>query len=162
MTSQALILKAWLLATLLLGFSFAVQAQPKSEKSKIEELFIWKISDELKLSTKEEKSFSDLFRDLNQKKMILGHSQDETINQLASVTKDKDRTRFLGDYRKQMQEYDKIQVREFDEMKKLLGPERLAKYIAIKRDLTNKVKTLLTEKSEKKETELPPPKVIEE
>ena len=168
MNSKALNFKAWLLATLLMGSFLNVWADEKppekmtNNKNKIEELFIWKISDELKLSTKEEKSFADLFRDLNQKKMSLSHSQDELISQLSQTTKEKDRNQVLADYRQKMTDYNKIQIREFDEIKKLLGPERLAKYLSVKRELTNKVKNLLTEKSEKKDSDLPTPKVIEE
>ena len=168
MKLRATTIKSGVLILLLVGFAGTTQAETKppekmiNNKNKIEELFIWKISDELRLSTKEEKSFTDLFRELSQKKMALGHSQDETITRLAATTKDKERNQLLTDYRQQMTEYNKIQTREFDEIKKLLGPERLAKYLSVKRELTNKVKTLLTEKSEKKEADLPPPKVIEE
>ena len=160
--------KSWLLSLMLMSLSLAARADQKlaekmtNSKNKIEELFIWKISDELRLSTKEEKNFTDLFRDLNQKKMDIGHHQDEMITRLSLATKEKDRNQLLAEYRQQLAEYNKIQTREFDELKKLLGPERVAKYLFVKRELTNKVKTLLAEKSEKKESELPPPKVIEE
>lgn len=165
MKLQVVPLKIVLIPWILLGLMqpFLAQAEEKlTGNNKIEELFIWKISDELKLSTKEEKSFADLFRDLNRKKSNLAHLQDETLTKLSVSTKEKDRTAGLSDYRKQILEYDKIQLREFDDMKKILGPERLSKYLSVKRDLTNKVKSLLTEKTEKKDSELPVPKVIEE
>lgn len=165
---KAPIIKSWLLTLLLMSLNPSARADQKlaekmtNSKNKIEELFIWKISDELRLSTKEEKTFTDLFRELNQKKMDIGHHQDEMITRLSLATKEKDRNQLLAEYRQQLAEYNKIQTREFDELKKLLGPERVAKYLFVKRELTNKVKTLLAEKSEKKESELPPPKVIEE
>lgn len=135
---------------------------PSSGRNKIEELFIWKISDELKLSAKEEKQFTDLFKELNIRKSEITRAQDEIITQLAQTRQDKERTRLLSQYRKAIDDYNKIQSREFDEMKKMVGPARLSKYLQVKRDLTNKVKNLLTEKTDKKESDLPPPKVIEE
>ena len=133
----------------------------KSKSNKMEELFIWKISDELKLSTSEEKKFADLFKDLNKKKADLLRQQDEIINQLskASVKAQKD---LLKSYRRLLEDQNKLSTSEFDSMKKQLGDERLGKYFVVKRDLTNKVKLLLTDKSEKKDSQLPPPKVIEE
>ncbi len=160
--------KSWVLTLLWLGFAVSAQAEQKlsekinNNKNKIEELFIWKISDELRLSTKEEKSFADLFRELSQKKMTIGHNQDDLITRLAATPKEKERNQLLAEYRQKLTDYNKIQTSEFDEMKKILGPERLAKYLSVKKELTNKVKTLLTEKSEKKDSDLPPPKVIEE
>ncbi len=167
---KARLLYLWLMAIVVISFcwpgslALASEATEKmtQNRNKIEELFIWKISDELKLSIKEEKKFSDLFRDLNQKKMSLGQQQDEMISLMAIKTNDKERLKFLNQYRLQLVEYSKIQIREFDELKKILGPERFAKYLNVKRELTNKVKILLTEKSEKKNSDLPPPKVIEE
>jgi hypothetical protein len=144
------------------GVSVAVPLWAQEKKNKIEELFIWKISDELKLSPKEEKSFSDLFTELSKKKSEITHEQDDLLNKLAAAATDKERSHLLAEYRKQVLDANKIQLREFDELKKILGPERLGKYFHVKRDLTNKVKSLLTEKGEKKESDLPPPKVIEE
>ena len=36
-----------------------------NKAKQVEDLFIWKISDELRLSVREEKSFSDLIRKIN-------------------------------------------------------------------------------------------------
>jgi hypothetical protein len=134
----------------------------KTEKpNKMEALFIWKISDELKLSTTEEKKFSDFFHDLNQKKADLLKEQDEAINRLAKEAQ-KAQKDILKGYRRLIEDYNKMQLSEFDGVKKMLGDEKLAKYLQIKRDLTNKVKNLLSEKTDKKDSHLPPPKVIEE
>lgn len=137
------------------------QGNGPEPKNKFEELFIWKVSDELKLPTSEEKKFSDILRELNKKKSELSKKQDEMINQMAGK-KIVDPKVSLGKYKKVLDDYNQLQTREFEELKKILGDERMAKYLVIKRDLTNKVKSLLIEKGEKKEAELPAPKVIEE
>jgi hypothetical protein len=132
-----------------------------SKENKIEELFIWKISDELKLSIPEERKFSELFRTLSKKKSDLAKEQDEIVTRLAKAH-EKNQKDFLKRYREILVEANKLPTVEFDEVKKLLGEDRVGKYLQVKRDLTNKVKNLLSEKTEKKESELPPPKVIEE
>ncbi len=133
----------------------------KNSPNKIEDLFIWKISDELKLSTSEEKKFGEIFKKLNKKKSDLVHEHDDIMARLAKV-EGKDLKDVLKKYRDNLAETNKIPMQEFDEIKKLFGEDRIAKYLQVKRDLTNKVKNLLTEKTERKESELPPPKVIEE
>ncbi len=42
-----------------------------TKKNQIEDIFIWKISDELQLSAKQEKQFDDIHRSLNKKKSEL-------------------------------------------------------------------------------------------
>ncbi len=134
---------------------------PTQKRNKIEELFIWKISDELKLSVSEDKKFAETFRKLGQKKSEIAHSQDELISKLSGAP-EKDRKSMLSKYRQTLDDYNKIQIQEYDEFKKIFGEEKLAKYLQVKRELTTKVKNLLTERSDKKDSDLPPPKVIEE
>lgn len=134
---------------------------PKNSANKIEDLFLWKVSDELKLSTSEEKKFSELYKKLSKKKSDLAHAHSEMMTRLPK-TEGKDLKTLLANYRANLTESNKLPIEEFDGIKKLLGEERLAKYLQVKWDLNNKVKALLSEKTEKKESELPPPKVIEE
>jgi len=56
--------------TLFFLFGFRTYSQ-ENKKNQIEDIFIWKMSDELKLSAAEEKQFSEIYRKLNQKKSNL-------------------------------------------------------------------------------------------
>lgn len=145
---------------------FVASANGQEKRNKFEELFLWKVSDELKLTAHEEKQFSDLFKTLGNKKIEIAKAQDDIITQLTKTKLDKDRTGLLTQFRKLLEEYNRIQLQEFDDAKKIFGTERSARYLIVKRDLTNKVKTLISEKSAEKEKadkkELPPPKLIEE
>jgi hypothetical protein len=136
-------------------------AKDSNKSKKLEELFIWKISDELKLSTPQEKTFGELFKNLNQKKLELAHKQEDILSKLDKAD-EKNLKDLLKSYRQTLEEYNKLQLSEIDSFRKNFGDTKAAKYLVVKRDLTNKVKTLLTEKTEKAEKELPPPKVIEE
>ena len=64
-------------------------AESSDKRNQLEELFIWKLSDELKLSPVEEKKFTDIVKNLNKKKADLNHSLSEAIDKMkqASSTK---------------------------------------------------------------------------
>jgi hypothetical protein len=132
------------------------------KKTQLEDIFIWKMSDELKLSAKEEKNFTEVSKALNKQKAELNKKIQDAVIALNEKSAEAD----LQKYRKLMADYNQLALKEFDSIKKLLGNDRFVNYIRIKSELTTKVKTILVgEKSqEKKEptVNLPPPKVIVE
>lgn len=141
-------------------------AAPEPRRAqRLEELFIWKLSDELKLSPAEEKRFSDLVRELNTQKAERHQKMDDDLKKFQSAIGEKDRAAAFNEYRKSLQSYQATSVDEIDRVKTLLGLERLAKYVEVKQDLASKVKSLLLDRSDKKEEPakpLPPPKIIEQ
>lgn len=160
----------YFLSLILICSSFAladVTSAPTTTKKKnsVEEIFIWKMSDELKLSAQEEKKFSEIHKDLNRKKAELQAelqklsyaSHDNpglTKPQIADVVKK---------YKKTLMEYNSLNLQELDKMKTLLGERRFLDYLAIKQDINLKLKSLvLGEDSQKSAKPLPPPQIIEE
>ncbi|MGZ3772378.1 MAG: hypothetical protein ACXVCY_01510 [Pseudobdellovibrionaceae bacterium] len=148
------------------GLLFNPSAVFAAEKhNQLEELLIWKMSDELKLNSVEEKKFTDIVKSLNEKKSELNRSLQDSIEKMSKANPVKLKDQELSHYRKILQNYNRISEEEFDRLKPLLGSERMAQYLSIKQDLTNRIKTMLANpeangKGEKKT--LPPPKVIEE
>ncbi|KHD89844.1 MAG: hypothetical protein OM95_01940 [Bdellovibrio sp. ArHS] len=143
------------------SFSFAVQAAEK--RNQLEELLIWKMSDELKLTPVEEKKFTDLVKELNRKKSDLNHEMQLSIEKMQKATTTKVKEDELSKYRKNLQSYGRIGEEEFDKLKPLLGAERLVQYLVIKLDLTNRIKSMLTNpEAGKGGKPLPSPKLIEE
>lgn len=142
--------------------------QPAAPKraQRLEELFVWKLSDELKLSPTDEKKFSDLIHDLNNQKAQLHEKVEASLKKLEGAATEKARVAAFGEYRKNLQAYQNLSIEELDRVKALLGLERLAKYVEIKSDLTSKVKSLLLDRGEKKDEApakaLPPPRIIEQ
>ena len=132
------------------------------KKTHIEDIFIWKISDELRLSVQQEKQFSNIHKNLNKKKAELNRKIQDSIQLLNSKTGEK----ALSIHRKMLQEYSDIAIKEFDLIKELLGREKFISYLKIKNELTSKVKSILIgeKNSERREAEkkLPPPKVVVE
>lgn len=129
------------------------------KKSHLEDIFIWKMSDELKLTASEEKKFTEIHRTLNKRKSELNKKIQESIINL----KDKDNEQSLKAHKKLLQEYNQLSITEFDLIKSLLGSKKFISYLKIKNELTSKVKSILIGEranESKKEKSLPPPKVI--
>lgn len=112
------------------------------KKSHLEDIFIWKMSDELKLNTQEEKKFTEIQKTLNKKKSEINKNIQESNRQLLMVN-EKQLPQFLKKHRQMIVDYNQLSLSEFDSVRKLLGDQRFVKYLDIKSDLTNKVKSLL-------------------
>jgi hypothetical protein len=160
----------WIIAFFLNQTPSFASSDVETKKTYIEDIFIWKMSDELKLSAQEEKSFTEIHKNLNKQKAELNKKiQEITVNQGQSVsflTKSQLETN-LKKLRKLITDYNQLSLNEFDSMKKLLGSIRFSAYLQIKSELNNKVKSMLTGEKpvekDKKETsavKLPPPQVI--
>ena len=149
-----------LLVICLILFSF--QAFAEDKKNQLEELFIWKTSDELKLSSSEEKKFTDIVKSLNKRKADLNQALHDSVDKISTAKTTKEKEAELTKYRKDLGAYNKISEEEFDKLKTLLGSERLAQYLKIKQDLTGRIKTLLAnpEGNKSPDKKLPAPKVI--
>ena len=146
--------------------AFSQDAEVK--KTYLEDIFIWRISDELKLSAQDEKKFTEIQKNLNKKKAELNKKIQEATLVIADNSKNstKQIEASLNAYRKLLAEYNQLSLNEFDSLKKLLGSKKFSEYLQIKAELTSKVKSLLIGDKDKKEeapaTNLPAPKVIVE
>ncbi|MBC7419831.1 MAG: hypothetical protein H7328_03800 [Bdellovibrio sp.] len=145
--------------------ALAVPTDTEVKKTYLEDIFIWRMSDELKLSTHDERQFTDIQKNLNKKKSELNKQIQEITLQIAEEGKKSanklDAT--LVKYRKLLTQYNQLSTNEFDSIKKLLGAKKFAQYLNIKSELNNKVKSLLVGEKDKKESvpsNLPPPKII--
>ena len=137
----------------------------ETKRNQLEELFIWKMSDELKLTSSEEKKFTDIVKTLNKKKADLNQALQASIEQMGKAPTAKKKEEELNRYRKNLQSFNHLSEDEIDQMKSLLGVERTIQYLQFKQDIANRIKATLANpdsplKVEKKV--LPAPKVIEE
>ncbi len=151
------------LAYLCLIFAFPIYAANETETKKtyLEDIFIWKMSDELKLTAQEEIKFTEIHKNLNKQKAELNKKIQEATQQLSQ------KPNLIKSLRKWIVDYNQLSLNEFDSMKKLLGIDRFVSYLQIKSDLNTKVKSMLSgerpvekEKKENAGTKLPPPEVI--
>lgn len=135
-----------------------------AKSNKIEELFIWKISEELNLSPAEEKAFAAKFKELNKKKAELNLELNEKVQNVTGLKSEKEQREFLNQYKKILDSIHDLSKEEVNSFVKILGVKKTASYLQIKMDLSNKVKTLITQPQQGDKVEggskLPPPKVI--
>ena len=83
------------LISLLILFHFSFSAGAVDSKNRVEELFIWKISDELKLSVPEERSFSKLIKTLNERRSQVNEDLQAILRQLSDSKTTKDKEKLL-------------------------------------------------------------------
>jgi hypothetical protein len=142
---------------------FSVASLAAEKRNQLEELLIWKLSDELKLNSAEEKKFSEILKKLNENKADLNQSLQKSIEAMSKASTPKAKEAELTLYRKLVQNYAKLSEQEIDQLKPLLGVDRMVQYLNVKQDLTNKIKTLLSSENSSNGTKpLPSPKIIEE
>lgn len=151
-----------LLIPLFFNLSLRAQTAPSqaAKKNSVEDIFIWKVSDELKLTAVEEKKFADIHRDLNKQKLQLSALLQKLSFQSKEnlqLSKSKS-TEVIKDYRKTLIAYNNLSLQELDKMKSLLGDKKFLDYLAIKQDINLKLKSLV----QTKPSQLPPPQIIEE
>lgn len=151
-----------ILAALFSRQVYSSQIEAETKKTHLEDIFIWKISDELKLSVEQEKKFTEINRSLNKKKSELNKKIQEAVQRLSAMSTDI----ALNKYKKLIQQYNQISLTEFEAMRQLLGTKNFISYLKIKNELTTKIKSMLIadklgdSKKAAGNKPLPPPKVI--
>lgn len=148
---------------------FAVaQAPATNSKNRVDDLLIWKISEDLKLSTKEEKDLNEVLKMLSSKKAKINARLEESIQQLAKAA-ESEKNKMLQDYKKELKQLSEIAIEEVDKIQKVLGSDKAAKYLVIKSEVVNRIRTLMGAQDRPESTTkpfegkaLPEPKLIEE
>ncbi len=133
----------WFTMTQLEGVAAAKPPAEKA-KSRLEELFLWKISDSLELNATEEESFRNQFKLLSDKKNKAAQEMDRLTAELEGQTDLAKISRSLKGYNDQLMEYNSVQAEEIKVMRRVLGDRRFSQYLILKRDLNQKFKNLLS------------------
>jgi hypothetical protein len=126
-------------------FSFATS-------NRVEDLFIWKVSEELKLTVKQEGQFSAMVKDFNQRRSDLNQKIEQALASLKTVNNETNKSeakKKLSDYKSLLSQYQKLALSEVDKAEAVLGTEKAARYFVIKADLTAQLKNALSEKDKK-------------
>lgn len=113
-----------------------------ASRARLEELFIWKAADELKLPLEQERRFSDAVRGANAKRRAAADRLDKSAKELGKAGAPADAA--LAEYRAALVEYARAPESEFDQLRKILGPAKLAQYLALKSGMSDRLKDLLS------------------
>lgn len=144
---------------------FAKAEDSEKTRRRIQDLYIWKISDELKLTVKEEKQVGDIFKEINKEKSQNLQKINSLVSEMEQIKDSKKYKSTLTEYKKLLSQYNAINLEEIEKIEVALGSERTIKYIAVKSDITSNVKKLLLQnddKENKPKSILSAPKIIEE
>jgi hypothetical protein len=134
-------------------------------KSRLEELFVWRVSDTLELSPDVESKFSSEFKRLSEKKTQLAQDIDGLVHELSAAKDPKKVESLLKTYREKVTDQSRISVEEVESLEKLFGKPKFAQYLVLKRDLTQKLKDFVSSPSKGESgspNKLHTPKIIQD
>ena len=137
-------------------------AETDKQVKKFEDLFIWKISDELKLTPQDEAAVSTIIKESNRKKTANNLELESLYKKLKDDSTDNSRKSTFAKIKESHKMHLTVTLEELDRLNKSIGLKRLGQYLELKRDLTEKIKGIWTQTEKKASGTLPPPKVIEE
>ena len=154
-----------------------IPASPSQDRSgRVEEILVWKISEELKLAPKEEKKISEMIRNLNieksEKALVIENLQQKMSGELSA----KDSKSILAQYKKALADYNQLSIDEIQRVQKILSLPQSVRYFSVKAGLSNKIRAILGYNSRnehhtssdvpavnaEKAAPLPEPKIIED
>jgi hypothetical protein len=153
----------WLCAAVLTATSLftlpPVFASSESDKarSRLEELFRWKVSDSLLLDAKDEGKFNETIKEISERRRTSQEQMDLATQKIAKATSPAEIEKLVKEYETALKGYTSSQHDEVTKLKKLFGAEKFGRYLALKYYLSSKLKSaistraLATKEEEKKE-----------
>ncbi len=147
---------------LFLGVMLQAPLARSGLKNKTEEIYIWKLSDELKLSATEEQTFSDFIREMNRRRYGLNQAIQDNIAMMSKVKLKSEKEKLLLAHKNLLKNFNDINLDEVEKISKMLGAEKGTQYFVLKNEMNSKFKELLLSSDKKKEITTPPKIIIEQ
>lgn len=162
-----------LFLTLTLSFSTARAQEEGREKmrTRLEQLFIWRVSDKLQLTPDEETKFTNAYKKLSEDRSAATHKMEDIATKLSEAPKDdkKARAKLLNEYIMANKKYVELQENEMPVMKKIFSSDQLVDYVLLKREMFHKfrealgsAKSTATADTPESKPKLKDPEVIQE
>lgn len=133
---------------LVLAFPWMGFAENKVDPSaninavRLENLLIWKLTDELELTAKEEIAFSNLVKSIGfERRLLQSESEDLSLKLKSNAS-------LLTDYKKNLEKLAANNLKEVSEIELLLGKEKTAKYVFLKSEILKRITSELSKKTE--------------
>jgi hypothetical protein len=149
---------------LLLGVASSVEASQEKNRQRLDELFLWKLSESLNLKPQEEASLRKVMKDIKDERAKRTADVDETLKLMQVEKTPAKRAELLTQYRSRLMRLNESQVEELDQLEKILGAERMPEYILAKEKLVDRIKDALADSSRDKKlkSKVQNPKIIEQ
>lgn len=128
------------------------QAKSEKMKQRLEQLFIWRVSDRLQLTPAEESKFTDEFHKLSEERAKLSQQLEATLDQIDKEKDSIDKTsKLLAEYTSELKRYNAMQGKELDSMSHLFGTKKMVQYVLLKREMTQKFRDVLAIRGDRSE-----------
>lgn len=124
--------------------SMTTEQLVERERRRLEEVFIWKMSEELRLSVEIEATFAEAIRALNREKHSANSEVSQSLAALGKSKSPKDRDLALKRYERAWRNYGELPIREVSRMRPILGSEKLGQYLVAKSQMAERLKALST------------------
>jgi len=124
-------------------------------RDRLNKILYWQISDELKLSPKQEKDLAILIEALQEKREAALKERDTAVEALRTLGKTPEKVAAitaLDRYQKSLTALSKLDGEENEKLKAILGPELLVRYYVIRDEVTRKVLHALQEATSRSES----------
>jgi hypothetical protein len=122
-------------------------------RERLNRIFYWHLSDDLKLSPQQEKSMIQIIEDIQTRRQSALSDRDKALEALKKLGKSptaSDSEKVLSRYRKTLEVVGALDVEEADRLKKLLGPATLVRFYVVREEVLGRVKEALQNVKDKK------------
>jgi len=148
-------------------FGFSIAEASKRSRDRLEQLFVWKVSDSLNLNDDEESKLNEALTSVNRKKQDASRRIQSLVTKMSDKRVGSDKAEdLLNDYRDALKEYNSCQETELEKVEAVIGSKRMGQYIVIKHKFSDKLKSVLSQNSsansQTKPKNLKAPSIIEE
>ncbi|MDZ4676957.1 MAG: hypothetical protein SGI74_05545 [Oligoflexia bacterium] len=138
-------------ATVVVCAGFPIFAQNSKDdkadkmRQRLEQLFVWRVSDRLQLTPTEEIKFNSEFKKISDKKTQVSNRLESLLDQLEKKKSDTaTSTKLLKEYQEVLKQHNALQSNEMEVMGKMFGHKKLVEYVLLKKEMTQKFKDVLT------------------
>ena len=128
------------------GSAHADDMTPKELKDRLNKIFYWHLSDELKLSPKQEADVVSVLETVQTKREDALKKRETALSELRKLPKDAslEKTRpHLHSYIASLETLAKLDGEEYESLKKAMGEELLGRFYIIREDVTTRVRQAL-------------------
>ncbi|MCC6276389.1 MAG: hypothetical protein IT289_00585 [Oligoflexia bacterium] len=121
------------------------EASDSKVKNRLEQLYLWKVSDRLKLTPDQEAKFRAIYKEIVEARNKAASEIEKCLNQIeAAKGNSKTVQKLVAQYESLLAEYNTVSVKELERLKKFMGSEKLSEYLLLKREMTQKLKDVIS------------------
>lgn len=149
---------------LLLGIHIPAAASPEKNRQRLDELFLWKLSESLSLKPEEEAQLKKVMKDIKEERARRAAEVEDAVKGMQGETDAPKRAELLSQYRAKLSRLNEMQLDELDQLEKILGPARMPDYILAKEKMVDRIKDVLADstRDKKLKSKVQKPKIIEQ